>query len=70
LLESCTELKAELQAAMTKIFYADTVDEWLSVNIDPVISKLIRIVNTASQQIQLSAGVKTTVNPCSADSMQ
>ena len=58
LLESAIQLKAELYAAMSNIFYADTVDEWLSVNVDPVMNKLARIVNVASQQIQLGGQVK------------
>lgn len=45
---------------MSEIFYADTVDEWLAVSVDPVINKLARIVNVAGQQILLGARVKTT----------
>ena len=67
LLESCVQLKAELHTAMSKIFYADTVDEWLSVSVDPVVNKLARIVSMASQQIELGArtssiAVTTNVN--------
>ena len=60
LLEGCVQLRAELHAAMSRIFYADTVDEWLSVSVDSVINKLARIVTVASQQIQLGARVKTS----------
>ena len=75
LLESCIQLKSELHAAMSKIFYADTVDEWLSVNVDPVVSKLARLVSVADQQIQLGARVKmtsvaVTANANTTESMQ
>jgi len=49
-----------LHAALSAIFYADAVDEWLSVCVDPIINKLARIVNVAGQQIQLGARVRTT----------
>jgi len=45
---------------MSEIFYADTVDEWLSVSVDPIINKLARIVGVASQQIELGARVRTS----------
>jgi len=75
LLESCIQLKAELQTAMSQILYADAVDEWLAVSVDPVINKLARTVSVASQQIQLGARVKSTsvnvtMNPNATDSMQ
>jgi len=60
LLESCIQLKAELHTAMSQILYVDTVDEWLSVSIEPVISKLASIISVASEQIQLGARVKMT----------
>jgi len=41
------------QSELSKIFYEDVVDEWLAVNIDPMIDKLGLIVNTASKQIML-----------------
>ena len=60
---------------MSNVFYTDTVDEWLAINVDPVINKLASIVNIASQQIQLGARVKTTslaatANAVAAASMQ
>lgn len=75
LLEGCIQLRAELHTAMSKIFYSDTVDEWLSVSVDSVINKLARIVTVASQQIQLGARVKTssaslTMNANATQSMQ
>jgi len=59
---------------MSRILYADAVDEWLSVVIEPVINKLASIVSVASQQIQLGARVKTTsvtatMNPNATESM-
>jgi len=45
---------------MSQILYVDTVDEWLSVSIEPVISKLASIISVASEQIQLGARVKMT----------
>jgi len=60
LLGSFVQLRAELHAALSKVFYADTVDEWLSVSVDSVVNKLARIVSVASQQIQLGARVRFT----------
>ena len=60
---------------MSQILYADAVDEWLSVSLNPVINKLARIVDMANQQIQLGARVKTTLvtvtmDPNATESMQ
>ena len=77
LLESFIQLRAELHAALLKIFYDDTVDEWLSVCVDPVVNKLARIVCVTGQQIQLGARVKSkatsavvTTNANATESMQ
>ena len=57
------QLKTELHAALSQIFYSDSVDEWLSVTVDPLCNKLASIVNVACQQIQLDARVKTVSQP-------
>jgi hypothetical protein len=45
-------------AELSKIFYADTVTEWLSVNIDPVVNKLDAIIKTTTKQIELGGSIK------------
>ena len=48
----------EMQSVLLEVFYPDTVDEWLSVNLGPKMERLGTVVEDARAQMDLGARVK------------
>lgn len=58
LMANFEQLSDRLSAALSEVFYADTVDEWMSVNVKPTLTKLSNILSSASKQIAIGGGPK------------
>lgn len=58
LMANLEQLSDRLSAALSEVFYADTVDEWMSVNVKPTLTKLSNILSSASKQIAIGGGPK------------
>lgn len=46
LLENLTQLKSRLQKSLSHIYFADTVEEWLYVHLNPKIKRLSEIIES------------------------
>lgn len=51
LLANLEQLSESLSVALSEIFYADAVEEWVSVNITPMLTKMRRIIGEANEQL-------------------
>lgn len=61
LLANLEQLSNHLSAVLSEVFYEDAVDEWMSVNVKPLLNKLSNIVSVANKQIAIGGRPKT---PC------
>lgn len=61
-----------LSADLSRVFYDDTVDEWISVNVDHMINKLGSLNNVATKQAELGGRAKnpTTSSTSLPESME
>jgi hexosaminidase len=69
LLQSLIQLKIDLDSALSTLFTRDTVDEWLTVNVDVMLNKLSTVVSVANRQIELGARPRSIPLP-NSDSME
>lgn len=58
LYEQYRNLKLQMEKSLSKIFFDDTVEEWIAVNLVPKLEKLEEIVLTAEKQSALSGSVR------------
>ena len=47
------QLKDQMKAAMCEVYYEDSIEEWIEVNLDPRIVKLQEVIDKAESQLQL-----------------
>ena len=52
------QLQSDLYTALSSIFYPDTIEEWLEVNVNPKVNKVTDIVSKAEEQLSHGARVK------------
>ena len=47
------QLKDQMKAAMCEVYYEDSIEEWIEVNLEPRIVKLQEVIDKAESQLQL-----------------
>ena len=64
-LEQLVESSSKM--ALSDVFYPDTVEEWMSINVLPMVEKLRSLVEKANQQIAIGGRIKNHPGFVTAD---
>ena len=62
LLKDFNQLKDQMKAAMSEVYYEDCIEEWIEVNLESRMKKLQEVIDIGESQLKFGAKPKDSVS--------